>query len=110
MDSSRAVRTAFLRKVYAAASAASEAARNTYLDGLESTALAARHAGKVLNAASFGSSSSSYSVFTGWKPDEVLELCEWARDYISESTAALAVASVPPAVKYLSTSFSGVAR
>jgi hypothetical protein len=107
---SRTVKTAFLRRVYATATAASEAARNTYLDGLEATALTARASGKLLTASGFGTSSASYSMFVGWHPDVTLELCEWARDYISESTAALAVASVPPAVRYLSTSFSGVAR
>lgn len=98
MDASRAVKAAFLRKVYSAASA-SESARNTYLDGLESTAMAQRHAGKLLTAASFGTSSSSYSSFVGWHPDQVLELCEWARDYISESNITLALADVPAPVR-----------
>lgn len=100
---SRAVKTAFLRRVYAAASASTEAARNTYLDGLETTALSARASGKLLTASGFGTSSASYSMFEGWHPDETLELCEWARDYISESTAALAVADVPARVRMFST-------
>ena len=102
MVAKHAVKTAFLRKVYSA-SAATEAARNTYLDGLETTALAARHSGKVLSSASFGSSNSSYQVFAGWQPDEVLELCEWARDYIALSTAALSVAEVPSRVRMFGT-------
>ena len=98
MAISRAVKTEFLRKVYSAAPASS-AARDTYLDGLSTTALASRAAGKLLSGTAFGGTSASYSAFSGWHPDQVIELIAWARDYIAEDAIADALALVSPMVR-----------
>lgn len=96
-----------LRKVYRA-SAASESARSTYLDGLADTALSALNAGKSLVSVSAGGTSTGYAVFNGWAPNDLIEFVDWARDNISESTIASALDEVPAKVTRFSTDFSGV--
>ena len=108
---SRATRVSFLRGVYRSASAQTEAARNTYLDGLDDAALKQLHTGRGLESASSTGSSSSYAYFDGWRPQDLLELSEWARDsYLAETSFAAAKALVAPPVRYVSTSFAGACR
>lgn len=105
METTTQVRKEFLRKVYRA-SAGSESARKAYIDGLADSAITLLNSGKTLSGASGGGFNSSYSVFSGWDPSKILELCDWARSYVSESTADLAVASVSPGVVRFRSNFT----
>lgn len=101
-------RLEFLRKVYRGASADTEAARETYINGLADVALAAANSGKALSGSSGNGLAANYQFFNGWNPDDVLRCCAWARDFISKSTAALAVAEVKPRVTTYQTATTGV--
>ncbi len=102
------MRRSFIRSVYRNASASTESARNTYLDGLADAAQAELDSGKQLTSASAGGVSSGWSSAAGSDPESRLELYEWARDYIAEATVAAAVALIPLSTSAVATDFSGV--
>jgi hypothetical protein len=97
-----------LRRVYREASASTEAARNTYLDGLADAALAGFERGKTVLGTSAGGSSTSYSFFRDWSAADLIEFVDWARGNISESTTSEAIDAVPARCVRVSTDFSGV--
>ena len=103
----RATRTEFLRYVYANGGA-NEASRQTYISTWRESAIDALRDGGVISSASSNSSSTGFSVPSGWSPQQVMELASWARDYVSESTIDLALEDVPAKVVRFSTDFSGV--
>lgn len=107
MRATTALRKEFLRRVYREAPA-SEAARNTFLDGLADTALSQVEAGVRRVGASGGGFSSSFAILNGWDPRDVLELIAWARGYLAESTVAAAVALVIGPIRAYGTDFSCV--
>jgi hypothetical protein len=99
---STATKREFLRWVYAE-SAATESARNITIDTWREAAIDALKGGGVLTATAANGHSAGFQIIPGWSVDHVLYLADWARGYISLSTAALAVASVPSAVRMFST-------
>jgi len=87
------VKCEFLRWVYA--TAASDSTTTTLvLDGLRDTAFEAAASGKSLIGTSANGNSASFALFASWNPDNVLELINWARAFISETDADAALALV----------------
>lgn len=99
----RATRTEFLIYVYANGGA-NEAARKAYISTWVQSAIDALRDGGVISSASSNSSSTGFSVPSGWSPQQVTSLASWARDYVSESTIDLALADVSPRVRRFQTS------
>jgi len=87
------MRREFIRKMFRAASANTEAARNTYLDGLADSALSKQLNGKNLTGSSDKGTSAQYAMFAQWSPAQITDIVDFLRDYTGYSTAALAVAA-----------------
>jgi len=82
----------FIRRVYRDGGA-NATTRGTYLDGLADTALTSQQRGKLLTMSSDKGTSAQYAAFAGWSPQDVLALIDEVREFITESTAALAIAA-----------------
>ena len=103
----RATRTEFLRYVYDNGGA-SEATRQAYISTWRETAIDAIRDGGVISSASSNSSSTGFSVPSGWTTAHVMELAAWARGYVSEADIDDSIAEVPASAVRFSTDFSGV--
>lgn len=99
----------YLRNVYDHADPQTEDGRKALLLSLGRVLWSqVDNGGRRLESASSGSTSSQYGWAEGMTLDSLTGLTEWARGYISEADVEDAVASVPPPVRYLSTSFTGL--
>lgn len=63
---------------------ASPNARREALQKLADYATAQQGSGKTLVQANGEGFASQYLAFTGWEPNDVAELVDWAHDYVSE--------------------------
>jgi len=88
----RTVYREFIRRVYREASANTEAARSAYLDGLAETAMSSFSKGRNLVGTSDKGTSATYAMFSAWSPTQIIDLVDFARDYIAEDTVAEALA------------------
>lgn len=80
MELTNATRREFLRRVYRAA-ALRPCTNDEWLDSLADEALKALEAGKIRIGASAGDASSNFLLFSGWTPDSLMQLIDWARDW-----------------------------
>ena len=100
---SAAEKREFIRQVYSEATASTEAARQTYISEWRADALEVMRSGGVLTSASANGHGTGRVVAPGWTTSDIMELADWARSYVSESTVDLALASVPARVKSFQT-------
>ena len=94
---SNSARSEFIRYVYRKASPSTEEGRSTYLDGLAETAMGMQLKGKTLSGTSDKGTSAQYAMFDKWGPEYSLDLIAWTRQWISYSTAALAITAMEAA-------------
>jgi len=79
--------------MFRAASANTEAARITYLDGLADAALTKQLNGKQLTGTSDKGTSAQYALFAQWTPTQITDIVDFLRAYTGYSTSALAIAA-----------------
>lgn len=80
----------FIRRVYRDGGA-NATTRAAYLDGLADTALDSQQKGKMLTLSSDKGTSVQYAAFAGWNPQDILDLIDEVREYITESTVTAAL-------------------
>ena len=94
---SNSARSEFIRYVYRKASPATEDGRNTFLDTLAETAMGMQLKGKTLTGSSDKGTSASYVMLEKWGPEYSLDLIAWTRQWMTYSTAALAITAMEAA-------------
>lgn len=97
MLASTATRREFLRYVYDEGGA-NATTRGTFISTWRNAALEAVKGGGVLVSTSANGNSASFQLQPGWTADTVMDLADWARSYITESTIAASLAEVSPRV------------
>lgn len=93
----RATYRRFLRHVYTNGGA-SAATRSAYIAAFTSSAVSAIGAGKHLVTTSAGAHSVSYQLDAHWTAQDVMEMAEWAEDYVTQATITASLAEVEPRV------------